>query len=155
MTATIGDNSTPQFTLLLITSGRRCNRRRCNKRWILHNIMITSLILVAQHHTNTVFASKPVRSFIGRRRSRQVVSGSNIESEEGTSGLTLGDLDEIMQSNKDGDGIPILGPNILFGQSNIIASKDSQQQQHQSGDYNQQPTHDNANSDNNNNQILN
>ena len=142
-TTTIGDNSTPQFAMkhILITSGRSS----CNKRWILYNIMITSLILAAHHTTNTqVYANKPVCSFIGRRRSRQVVSGSSVESE---GGLTLGDLDELMQSNKDGDGStpPILGPNILFGQSNI-------QLQHESGIYyNQETTHNDANSNSNNN----
>lgn len=140
-TATIGDNSTPQFAMkhILITSGRSS----CNKRWILYNIMITSLILIlaALHTTNTqVYANKPVRSFIGRRRSRQVVSGSSVESE---GGLTLGDLDELMQSNKDGDG-PILGPNILFGQSDI-------QLQHESDIYNHETTHNDANSNSNNN----
>ena len=138
--ATISDNSTPQFAMkhILKTSGRSS----CNKRWILYNnIMITSLILTALHTTNThVNANKPVRSFIGRRRRSHQVSGSSIESE---GGLTLGDLDELMQSNKDGDG-PILGPNILFGQSDI-------QLQHESDIYNHETTHNDVNSNSNNN----
>jgi len=90
-------------------------------RYLTYAIICTSLANNNFIFCNNVHAIKSPRSFIGRRR----VSGTTSNKHDNEEGFTLGELDQMMQSNKD--------TSILLDPAILLASDTSNQpqQQHQ------------------------
>ena len=128
----------------LSIDGCRC---KCRRRWNgmnLQRLMVSSAIIAIlltispSNLFRGVHANKKtIRSFIGGRR-----SSSKHGHQADESGLTLGELDQMMQQKNNESGASKLGPDILFGSTDAPTNSAKRHQQQTEGD----PSLSNANS---------